>query len=76
MLKYIRDIRFDLLEEAVPAFLTLLLMPLAHSISTGLSFGFISYLLLMAAKGKARGISPILWFIGLLALVNLLAKGH
>lgn len=76
MLKYIQNIRFDLLEEAVPAFLTLLLMPLAHSISTGLSFGFISYILLMAAKGKARDISPVLWFIGLLALVNLLARGH
>ena len=76
MLKYIRDIEFDRLEESAPAFLTLLLMPLTHSISTGLSFGFISYLVLMSVTGKARDIPPLLWFIGLLALVNLLAKGH
>jgi adenine/guanine/hypoxanthine permease len=52
--------------EAIPAFVTLLVTPLAFSIATGLSLGLISYTLVKAAAGKFREVSPVLWILTLL----------
>ncbi len=76
MLKHIREIPFDRVGDFAPAFLTLVLMPLTHSISIGFSFGFVSYLLLAALGGRGKQQPVILWVIGLLALVNLIVHGH
>ena len=52
MFKNIKQINFADFSDSIPAFLTIILMPLTYSISTGLSFGFISYVLLKAVAGK------------------------
>jgi AGZA family xanthine/uracil permease-like MFS transporter len=71
MFKSIHKINFSDLKEGIPAFLTIIIMPFTGSISTGLTFGFLGYILVKIFTGKAAQISIILWIIGLLSLINL-----
>ena len=71
MFKNIKQINFTDFSDSIPAFLTIILMPLTYSISTGLSFGFISFILLKAVAGKFEEISWLMWIIGALSLINL-----
>ena len=69
MLRNVRRIDWDDFTEAIPAFLTLVMMPLTFSITEGISFGFISYTLLKSVRGKAREIPPLVAvFAGLFVL--------
>jgi AGZA family xanthine/uracil permease-like MFS transporter len=54
-------IEWEKVEEAVPAFLTVILMPLTFSIATGIALGFIVYPLTMIARGKAKEVHPIMY---------------
>lgn len=72
MFQSIRHIDFANFEEAVPAFMTIVLMPLTYSISTGLVFGFLSYIVIAVASGDWRKVNPVLWGIGALSLLQLL----
>jgi AGZA family xanthine/uracil permease-like MFS transporter len=54
MMESVRHIPWDDVTEAIPAFLTLVTMPLAVSITDGIAFGFISYALVKLASGRAR----------------------
>ena len=71
MFKNLLHIDFNRIEVAIPAFLTIIMMPLAYSISIGISFGFISYVVIEIFQGKIKSINPILWIITALAIVNL-----
>ncbi|WP_320110845.1 NCS2 family permease [Draconibacterium orientale] len=71
MFKNIKQIDFADFSEAIPAFLTIILMPLTYSISIGLSFGFISYVVLKAVAGKYKEVSWLMWAIAVLSVVNL-----
>ncbi len=57
---------------AIPSFLTIVLMPLSYNIVIGLSFGFISYIVMHIIEKEYKKISPILWIIGILSVVFLL----
>jgi AGZA family xanthine/uracil permease-like MFS transporter len=72
MFKSVKKINLTDLEESIPAFLTIIIMPFTGSIGIGLTFGFLSYVLVKILAGKAREIPIILWVIGLLSLVNLI----
>jgi AGZA family xanthine/uracil permease-like MFS transporter len=72
MMRGIGQINFYDFEEGVPAFLTLILMPLTYSIAQGLVFGFIAYALIKLLVGKIKDIDPILMVIAALCLVSLL----
>lgn len=72
MFRSVKRIDFADLEVAVPAFLTMVLMPLTYSISTGLVFGFLSHILISIASGDIRRIKPTMWLIGGLSVVELL----
>jgi adenine/guanine/hypoxanthine permease len=50
-------------EIAVPAFLTIIVMPLSYSIATGIAAGFIFYPVTMIVKGKAKEIHPVMYFL-------------
>ncbi|HEV6954166.1 MAG TPA: NCS2 family permease [Promicromonospora sp.] len=54
------------LEIAIPAFLTMVLMPFAYSITVGIGAGVISYVLLKVAVRKAHKVHPLLWVAALL----------
>jgi AGZA family xanthine/uracil permease-like MFS transporter len=69
LLTQIRNIDFDDYAIAIPAFLTIVLMPFTYSITNGIGAGFISYALLKATQGKAREVSPLLWVIAALFLI-------
>ena len=71
MMRGIGQINFYDFEEGVPAFLTLILMPLTYSIAQGLVFGFIAFALIKILVGKARDLDPILMVIAALCLVSL-----
>lgn len=76
MMREITRIQFDVFDEALPAFLTILLMPLTTSISTGLMFGFISYTGLKILLGRWKDLNPILIGIALFSLLNLYFGGR
>ncbi|MGQ0837001.1 NCS2 family permease [Actinokineospora sp.] len=59
----IRDIDFTDFTIALPAFLTIVVMPFTYSIANGIGAGFVSYVLLQAVTGKARGVHPLLWVV-------------
>jgi len=63
LMSQIRYIDFSDLTIAVPAFLTMVLMPFTYSITNGVGAGFISYVLLKAATGKARQVHVLLWIV-------------
>lgn len=66
MLSVVRDIPFDKLEEALPAFITLITIPLTYSIARGIGFGFISYLLLLIVQRRWSALNPLLVIVALL----------
>jgi AGZA family xanthine/uracil permease-like MFS transporter len=69
MMRCVKRIDWDDLTEAVPAFLSIVIMPLTLSITEGIAFGFIAYVLLKAAAGRARQVH---WLIYLFAAVFIL----
>ena len=62
------QIRWRLADEAIPCFLTLVLIPFTYSLSTGISFGFISWTVLKVMSGKEHEINPILLIITIFSL--------
>ena len=57
----IKKVRFEELDDAIPAFLTILVMPFAYSITTGIAVGFLSYVVCKAAAGKRKELNmPVL----------------
>ncbi|SDU44963.1 NCS2 family permease [Jiangella alkaliphila] len=69
MMGQVREIAWDDVEIAIPAFLTLVLMPFTYSISTGIGAGFLSYVIIKLARGKGREVHPLLWIIAALFVV-------
>jgi len=59
----LKEIEWKDLAEAIPAFLTLLLMPLTYSIATGIALGFIAYPLAKWFAGKGREVHPIMYVL-------------
>ncbi|NLC66511.1 MAG: NCS2 family permease [Clostridium sp.] len=65
MMGSIKDIDFEDYTEAIPAFLTIIMMPFAYSIAEGIVFGMVSYVILKALSGKFKDISIIMWILSL-----------
>lgn len=71
MMTVVKDIEFGAVDEGVPAFLTLVGMPLTFSISEGIGLGFVSYVLLKLFRGKAGEVHPLLWVVAALFTIDL-----
>jgi adenine/guanine/hypoxanthine permease len=63
MLSHIRDIDASEFSVALPVVLTVAVMPFTYSIANGIGVGFIAWVVLRSAAGKAREISPLLWIV-------------
>lgn len=63
MIGQVRDIDFTQFAIALPAFLTIVVMPFTYSIANGIGVGFITWVVLHAAAGKARAVHPLLWVV-------------
>ncbi len=72
MFRKVGQIDFSDMKDAIPAFMTIIFMPMTHSIAVGLSFGFITHIIISLVSGESEKISITLWIIGILSLVNLL----
>jgi len=60
MMAIVRDIPWDDYEEAIPAFVTMLVMPFTWSITNGIGAGFLTHAVIKVLSGKARDISPMI----------------
>ena len=70
MITAVKDIHFDTAIEAIPAYLTLLTMPILYSISDGIAVGFISYVVLHLLAGKAKEIKPLMYVLAVLFVLK------
>jgi adenine/guanine/hypoxanthine permease len=75
MFRSVAEIDFKRIEEALPAFLTIILIPLTFSITQGILWGFISHVALYLMAGRRREIHPVMYALALVA-VGLLLLEH
>ncbi|MGD6877616.1 NCS2 family permease [Bacillus infantis] len=76
MMGSISHIKWNELDEAFPAFLIILSMPLTSSIATGIALGFISYPLMKIVKGKWRDVHPLVYLFAVLFFYQLAFLPH
>lgn len=69
MITQLRNVDWTDYEIAIPAFLTMVLMPFTYSITVGIGAGFVSYVLIKAVAGKARQVHPLLWGVAALFVI-------
>ena len=70
MLQHVTEIDWSDMAVAVPAFLTITMIPLSFSIANGLAFGFTSFALLKVVLGQARSVNWFVYFLTVLFLVR------
>ena len=59
---------------AIPAFFIIVMMPLSYSITTGIQFGFIFYMLVNLVNGKGKNISPMVYIFTILFIIDFVYK--
>ena len=69
MMTQIRHIDFTDYSIGIPAFLTIALMPFTYSISNGIGAGFVSWIVIKLALGKAKEINWLMWVVSLAFVV-------
>lgn len=74
MMQGVLEIDFKDFAVAVPAVLTLLVMPLAFSISEGIAVGFVVYAVLMLGAGRGRQVTPLAYVLAALFMVHFLFR--
>ena len=73
MLSSMKDIEWDDLSEAVPAFFTSVFMGFTYSITHGIAAGFIMYAFVKIIKGEAKEVHPIIWVLDALFILNFIS---
>lgn len=71
MMNEVQRIDFSDLAEAFPSFIIIVMIALSYSISTGLAFGFVSFVVIQLVSGRVRQIKPAMWVIALLSVIFL-----
>jgi len=66
MMQQVKGISWDDLDIAIPAFLTIVLMPFTYSITVGIGAGFLAYVFIKIVRGKAGAVHPLLWVISVM----------
>lgn len=74
MMSEVGKINFQDFSDGLPAFLTIIMMPLTGSIANGFAFGFVSYAFMKTAMGKYKEVSWIMWLVSLAFVVNLVMR--
>lgn len=70
MITAVVDIDFSDMTEAIPAYICLIAMPLTYSISEGIAFGCISYVLINVCCGKAKKVTPLMYILAVLFILK------
>lgn len=76
MISSIKKIDFNDFEEALPAFLTIVIMPFTYSIANGISAGIIFYVLVKLLRGKAKEVHPITYILAILFILRFMIIAH
>ena len=69
MMQQVKGIDWDDLEIAIPAFLTIVLMPFTYSITAGIGAGFLAFVLIKTVRGKVATVHPLMWVIAVLFII-------
>ena len=69
MMRGTGDIDWTAVDEAVPAFLTVSLMPFTYSIATGISAGIVSWVLIRLLRGRPRDVHPVMLLLAVLLVL-------
>jgi AGZA family xanthine/uracil permease-like MFS transporter len=72
MMTQIKSIDWDDLGIAIPAFLTIILMPFTYNISVGIGVGFVTHVIIRAIQGRAKEVHPLLWLVSGLFVIYFL----
>jgi AGZA family xanthine/uracil permease-like MFS transporter len=75
MISHASEIQWQDAEAAIPAFLTIVTIPLSFSIANGLAFGFIAYTLLKVARGKGAQVGWLVYLLTTLFIVRFIYLG-
>ena len=70
MMEPVRNIDFDDATEAIPSFITLVMMPLAYSISAGIMLGMVSYVAVNLFCGKFKKLTPMMYILAVLFVLK------
>lgn len=74
MMSEVGKINFVDFSDGLPAFLTIIMMPLTGSIANGFAFGFVSYVFMKTAVGKYKEVSWIMWLVSIAFVINLVMR--
>ena len=74
MCQTIKHIHAEKLDDIIPIFLTVILMPLTFSITQGVLWGIVSYVILKICVGKTKMISPVLWILAIICFLALVTE--
>jgi len=69
MMQQVKDINWADVDIAIPAFLTIALMPFTYSISVGIGAGFLAFVLIKIVRGKAKTVHPLMWLVAVMFAV-------
>lgn len=75
MMSEVVNVKFSDFSDGLPAFLTIIMMPLTSSIANGFAFGFVSYVILKTVTGAVREVRPIMWLVAAAFVANLALRG-
>jgi len=76
MASQLKEIEWNDLAVAVPAFLTILIMPLAYSISVGIALGFIFYPITLIATKRHKEVNPIMYILAVVFIIYFLTSSN
>jgi len=74
MMQSVLKIKWSDIEDAIPCFLTIVMMPFAYSISDGIGFGFISYSIIKLFRGKGKQVPVLVYVISILFILMYILK--
>ncbi|MSX27656.1 MAG: NCS2 family permease, partial [Actinobacteria bacterium] len=72
MMTQIKGIDWDDLGIAIPAFLTIILMPFTYNISVGIGAGFVSFVVIRLFQGRTKEVNPLMWVVAGLFMIYFL----
>ncbi len=72
MMTSVTELDFSDMTEAIPAFLTIIMMPFAYSIAEGIVFGMVSYVLIKVFTGKYKDVSLIMYLLGIVFAIRVI----
>ncbi len=69
MMSQVVGVDWDDVEQGIPAFFTMILMPFTYSITVGIGAGFLMYVIIKIVRGKTKQVHPLMWLIAALFVI-------